>query len=601
MPGGFSYRFLLRTTKIPRIMAPPPASYNDWSKQDLIARLRQLERSQPPIQEGVDTTQVMKSKGMSQPRKQKAFNFAAHPRRKIALKFCYDGSLYCGLEFQKGYTPLPSVEGVLYNALAHTRLIDPEGSFDGCGWEKCGRTDRGVSAAQQVISLWVRSALKAHHSVGDTPDSSSQNVHDEPNLLTDSQPTVEDPGGLNQSEEAQVDLVGDLDEPPSNTGLPSVQQEQEREQEIKYISTLNNVLPPSIRILAWSPVSPDFSARFNCRYRHYKYFFHVKDGENAGGLGLGDGLDVKAMQDAADRLVGEHDFRNLCKVDPSKQLTSFKRKILKAEINRVHADLDPFRSASSTAPSTTTLTRTEDARGGLYVFDLVGTAFLYNQVRHIMAILFLVGTGLERPSLVSALLNVDPKNPYKPFRKEDEKEELEVVETKPEYQMADGAPLVLWECGYAEEDVQWRNDRSSCSEKKDLENLDSDDSKSNLKDEKRLTQRDLSSNLHTHLSAIHAQSLIHTNLYAHFLKAANLHGHSPPPSYFPVHRKDASEMVQGTVLSVPLGGGRYRRGANYVAVLQRKRGEEVETVNERWREGKGRRRMQKEREEPAEE
>jgi tRNA pseudouridine38/39 synthase len=33
------------------------------------------------------------------------------------------------------------------------------------------------------------------------------------------------------------------------------------------------------------------------------------------------------------------------------------------------------------------------------VLDLVGTAFLYNQVRHIMAILLLIGARLELPSL----------------------------------------------------------------------------------------------------------------------------------------------------------------------------------------------------------
>jgi tRNA pseudouridine38/39 synthase len=46
------------------------------------------------------------------------------------------------------------------------------------------------------------------------------------------------------------------------------------------------------------------AARFDCRDREYKYFI-VEDG----------GLDLAAMQAAAQHLVGEHDYRNFCKAD----------------------------------------------------------------------------------------------------------------------------------------------------------------------------------------------------------------------------------------------------------------------------------------------
>ena len=32
------------------------------------------------------------------------------------------------------------------------------------------------------------------------------------------------------------------------------------------------------------------------------------------------------------------------------------------------------------------------------------------------------------------------------------------MDRKPEYQMADGLPLILWDCIYSEEDVQWQID-----------------------------------------------------------------------------------------------------------------------------------------------
>lgn len=42
---------------------------------------------------------------------------------------------------------------------------------------------------------------------------------------------------------------------------------------IDYCFMLNRVLPREIRILAWAPVRSDFSARFDCNQRTYKYFF----------------------------------------------------------------------------------------------------------------------------------------------------------------------------------------------------------------------------------------------------------------------------------------------------------------------------------------
>jgi len=43
--------------------------------------------------------------------------------------------------------------------------------------------------------------------------------------------------------------------------------------ELPYCKMLNRLLPKSIRILAWSPVTEGFSARFDCGSRTYKYWF----------------------------------------------------------------------------------------------------------------------------------------------------------------------------------------------------------------------------------------------------------------------------------------------------------------------------------------
>lgn len=405
--------------------AASASKYTEWSKEDLISRIEQLEAKVPGVAPQPAT---------------RPFDFTKHSTRKIALRFSYAGSQYGGLAFQMGVTPLPTVEGVLFDAFSQIRLVDPQKGFEGCGWERCGRTDRGVSGAGQVVSLWVRSALPA---VSETEDTSS-------------------------------DVA--LAEPP---------------RELRYISMLNRVLPPTIRALAWSPVAPTFSARFACKYRHYKYFFHPR------------GLDIPAMQNAAARLMGEHDFRNLCKLDPSKQISNFKRTILRAEISPV------------------------DGQDGIYVFDLVGTAFLYNQVRHIVAVLFLIGSGMEKPDVMSSLLDTD------------------VVDRKPEYQMADGLPLVLWDCAYEENDVQWRVD-------------------------------DEESGLYRQMRGIHERSAIHTALDACFLQAiSGFHA-------------DAARAT-GATLALPLGGGTYTRTSKYIPLLDRKRQESAEVVNERWRLARGQR------------
>lgn len=42
---------------------------------------------------------------------------------------------------------------------------------------------------------------------------------------------------------------------------------------LEYCKMLNRLLPEDIRIFAWQPVCEEFSARFNCKSRTYKYFF----------------------------------------------------------------------------------------------------------------------------------------------------------------------------------------------------------------------------------------------------------------------------------------------------------------------------------------
>ena len=519
------------------VSSPTPGPYAGWTRERLIERLVELERpTTGPLQSSLNIPNAPSSSSpiVTPPPPSKAaekpFDFSKHSRRKIALKFCYSGWEYGGLAFQLGPTPLPTVENVLFDTLAKTRLVDPEGGFDGCGWEKCGRTDRGVSAAGQVISLWIRSAIPAGNGQQD-----------------DTLHFKADSGEKSIANEAGSDGLFGLDngfgslalttESSSNTSIPKPDLNSQHKQELDYLVLLNRLLPDTIRIIAWSPVPESFSARFSCKYRHYKYFFPSTH------------LDIARMQAAADRMVGEHDFRNLCKLDAQKQITSFRRKILRAGISPLDED--------------------DGGIGQMYVFDLVGSAFLYHQVRHIMAVLFLVGSGLEPPSVVTELMNVEEG--IEPRRPEDTAK-YAVVDRKPEYQMADALPLMLWDCGYDESELNWRSSGKA------------DDTSGN-------------GDLHNQLENIHSRSRVFSALDRHFLKAVEKY-HPAPPPIFPL-KNGPRDLIRKTerekVMNVPLGGGTFKRHLKYVPLLERKRLDTVEVMNERWRLGKGLRKDEKRR------
>ena len=174
--------------------------------------------------------------------------------------------------------------------------------------------------------------------------------------------------------------------------------ELEEVKEMDYCSMLNRVLPDSIRALGWCEVTSDFSSRFSCAYRKYRYFFVKRD------------LDIDAMSAAAALLVGEHDFRNICKIDIAK-VTNFRREVYAAGII-------PFQI------------NVNNPELSVYMLEIRGIAFLWHMVRCIMSLLFMVGEGHEEPNCVTALLNIED------------------TPAKPHYKMAPELSLVLHECGF---------------------------------------------------------------------------------------------------------------------------------------------------------
>jgi tRNA pseudouridine38/39 synthase len=427
--------------------------YAAFSRDQLVNQIKLLKAQL----EQQNNAKHMRGKSIKQTalktsKRRKDLDFDRYPKRKIAMMISYHGAEHGGLAWQPEITPQTTVEGELFRALLVARLVEgsesaPEGvsqvDFEDeqqrwralvdvakWGYSRAGRTDAGVSGCGQVVSLWVRSRLKsAPDRFGFRPPINPSACAPDVSQTTTTATATE---GCKEEETA------------------------EGEEELGYHTMLNSILPESVRVLAWSPVHEAFDARFSCTARHYKYFFSLYESPSA------PALDIAAMRDAAARLVGEHDFRNFCRIDPSKQLAHFRRRILSAEINLVDVDDQgqpwPSSPAQEEAHRRTGQPVYPEAlspnTNRLFVLDLVGTAFLYNMVRHIVAVLFLVGSGHERPDVVDRLVYTDGDMPV-PASLAAGGLSPEPVACKPEYSHASALPLLLYRCVYPDDSFCW--------------------------------------------------------------------------------------------------------------------------------------------------
>ena len=155
-----------------------------------------------------------------------------HRYRHVALQFYYDGADYSGLAQNMGQDNDQSVEKALFEALKRTKLVE---SRETSGYSRCGRTDKGVSAAGQVVALRLKSSIPLEAT------------------LENGELVSESHLPKNESERIRVCV------PPKKGNGPHVWKDMA---EYPFAKMLNGVLPDDIRILGWSPVSDDFSARF---------------------------------------------------------------------------------------------------------------------------------------------------------------------------------------------------------------------------------------------------------------------------------------------------------------------------------------------------
>lgn len=176
--------------------------------------------------------------------------------------------------------------------------------------------------------------------------------------------------------------------------------------EIPYAQVLNKLLPPEIRIITWTPVDQEFDARFSCLHRTYKYFFPAAN------------VDVDLMNHAAQKFVGKHDFRNFCKMDVANGVVAFERELLSFTVHK----------------------NDSQSWNGYEMCELTicGSAFLWHQVRCMVAVLLMIGQKLEKSDVIDWMLDITQ------------------CPRRPQYNMVSEIPLVLYDCYY--EKLLWKHE-----------------------------------------------------------------------------------------------------------------------------------------------
>lgn len=148
----------------------------------------------------------------------------------------------------------------------------------------------------------------------------------------------------------------------------------------KLLRSLNALTHEDISVKDVCRREPDFSARFSCTMREYKYFICTDAFAPLLMKGfcwhIPKALDLDAMRQAAAHLIGEHDFKSFC-MAASAEGKSTMRNVFSVEV-------EPLVQWGE----------------NLVVITVKGNAFLHSMVRTIVGTLVAVGLGRRKPDWV---------------------------------------------------------------------------------------------------------------------------------------------------------------------------------------------------------
>ena len=152
------------------------------------------------------------------------------------------------------------------------------------------------------------------------------------------------------------------------------------------VKALNDILPPSIRVLEAAQVNPEFHARKSARAKTYRYRIYrepVCPPFLARYLWhFPYPLDEAAISQAAEQVVGEHDFTSFAAVDPEDR----EEAVPLSNIRRICAS-------------------GWERSGEELVYTVRGTGFLHHMVRNLVGTFILVGKGTLSPADIGRILD----------------------------------------------------------------------------------------------------------------------------------------------------------------------------------------------------
>ena len=154
---------------------------------------------------------------------------------------------------------------------------------------------------------------------------------------------------------------------------------------------LNAMLPREMVVHEVSVASEDFHARFDARMREYHYFIHFRKDPfcEKYSYRMRYPLDIEKMNEAAEHLLGEHDFSCFEKVggNNATSICTVTEAVWKT-YRPMHADMMGFPCEE----------------GDYIVFRIRANRFLRNMVRAVVGSLIEVGRGKKEPSWIAQLI-----------------------------------------------------------------------------------------------------------------------------------------------------------------------------------------------------
>lgn len=186
---------------------------------------------------------------------------------------------------------------------------------------------------------------------------------------------------------------------------------------------LNAILPDDIAVRYIERLDWQFHARFDARWRAYRYRFWTGQREpllRTHAWRVSGRVDVDAMQMACERLIGEQDFAAFASGGegvPWSERQKAPRRTVRRVFDAAIVGLEPWYD--------------ELEPGRLYEFRIVADAFLPRMVRNMVGTLVEIGRGARRPEWVDTLITAQDRR--------------QAGMTAPPH------GLILWRVGYGEE------------------------------------------------------------------------------------------------------------------------------------------------------